>query len=101
MGTHSAAESVCSSQLNSWMPVTSTPLTSGTVPFSSTSPKIHQRPTILLERTQTSSRRGDRLKELYEGMPTSPHLVPDHDAARNPDYGGVWRTGWCPQIHDE
>merc|ERR1711992_150712 len=55
--THPAAESVCSSQLNSWMPVTSTPLTSGTVPFSSTSPKIHQRPTILLGRTQTSSRR--------------------------------------------
>jgi len=44
---------------------------------------------------------GDRLKELYDNMPTSPHLVPDHDAARNPDYGGVWRTGWCPQIHDE
>merc|ERR1712004_686050 len=46
-------------------------------------------------------RMGDRLKALYDAMPTSPHLVPDHDAARNPDYGGVWRTGWCPQIHNE
>jgi arylsulfatase A-like enzyme len=44
---------------------------------------------------------GDRLKELYDSMPTSPLLVPDHDAARNPDYNGVWMTGWCPQIHDE
>ena len=44
-------------------------------------------------------RMGDRLKELYEGMPTSPHLVPDHDAARNPDYGGVWRTGMLKFIY--
>merc|ERR1712045_572736 len=55
--THSAAESVCLSQLNSWMPVTSMLLMSGTVPFSSTSPRIHQRPMILPERTQISSRR--------------------------------------------
>merc|ERR1712047_200916 len=55
--THSAARSVCLCQLNSWMPVTSTLLMSGTVPFSSTSRRIHQRPTLLPERTQTSSRR--------------------------------------------
>merc|ERR1712004_585178 len=54
--THSAARSVCLCQLNSWMPVTSTPSMSGTVPFYSTSRTTQKRPTMSPERTQTLSR---------------------------------------------
>merc|ERR1711935_1288320 len=40
------------------------------------------------------------LKKAYDSMPESLDLVPDQ-ASRNPAYGGVWTTGWCPQIHNE
>jgi len=39
------------------------------------------------------------LKAEYDSMPESLDLIPDQ-AARDPAFGGVWSTGWCPQIHE-